>query len=37
MLRRAADLVRADKILIVSHSADVLPLVDAEIKVGEAA
>lgn len=37
MLRRAADLVDADKILIVSHSADVLALIDAEIRVGEAA
>lgn len=34
MLRRAASLINADKVLIVSHSADVVSLADARIDLG---
>lgn len=34
MLRRAADIVGADRILVVSHSPDVIELCDARIEIG---
>jgi hypothetical protein len=34
MLRRAAEIVRADRVLFVSHSPDVVEMADARIEIG---